>query len=434
MPTEAKRRARLAKVDAAFESLPERFLGASERFRCTYHIRIGDTGRTWEVRVLGGRCEVHRGATHDADVVIGTDASTWLELREGKLSGIDAFSQRRLYVRGRLDEAIAFEGLFHLPNGRPPLMRVRDVPVGKEHISTLTLGSGAPVLLLHGLGATKASFFETAAALTGRYRVHVVDQIGFGSSSKPRAAYDAAFMARNVVGLMDALEIEQAHLVGNSLGGRVAIEVALREPERVRALALLAPAMAFIRRRQLVPLAKLIRPELSLLPHRIPLPIVNDGFWNIFARPARLDPAVADIAVQEFQRNYGSPRARLAFASAARSVYLDEPFGEDGFWSRLTQLEPPALFVWGKEDRLVPVAFARRVREALPDARMEILDDCGHAPQVELPERTNELVKSFLAEADGGVVTRRLAAMRNGLSRRSSRNGSPAPAAAAESA
>lgn len=418
MPTEAKRRTRLAKVEDAFEGLPERFLGAPEGLRCTYHIRIGDTGRTWEVRVRADRCEVHRGATHDPDVVIGCDAATWLELREGKLSGLDAFSAHRLYARGHLDDAIAFEGLFQLPNGRPPRMRVRDVPVGKQRLSTLTIGSGPPALLLHGLGATKASFFQTASALSRRYTVHVPDQIGFGSSSKPRAAYDAPFLARHALGLMDALEIERGHLLGNSLGGRVALEVALQEPGRVGGLALLAPAVAFIRKRHWVPLARIARPELSLLPHRIPVPILSGNFWNMFARPERLDPAVADISVEEFQRIYGSPRARLAFVSAARSVYLDEPFGKNGFWSRLTQLEPPALFIWGTDDRLVPVAFARRVREALPEARVEVLPDCGHVPQVELPEQTNKLILGFLKEIDGNTVRGRVAAVRGSLGRR----------------
>ena len=81
-------------------------------------------------------------------------------------------------MRGNLDHAIAFEGMFRLPGGRPPLLQIHDVHVGRHRISTLTMGHGPDVLLLHGLGGTRASLFETAAALSQRYRVHALDLPG----------------------------------------------------------------------------------------------------------------------------------------------------------------------------------------------------------------------------------------------------------------
>ena len=102
----------------AFASLPGRYLGAEPGFDATYQVRLGDVGRTWEVRARGERCEVRPSPVRDPDVVIGTDAGTWLALREGRLSGLDAFAQRRLYARGDLDLALGFEGLFELPGGR----------------------------------------------------------------------------------------------------------------------------------------------------------------------------------------------------------------------------------------------------------------------------------------------------------------------------
>src|SRR5215213_11174363 len=154
-----------AEVHEAFRSLPERYLGAHRDFDATYHLRLGDIGNTWEVRCTSHGARIRSGVTgRRPDVVIGTDAPTWLALRRGDLSGIEAFSQRRLYARGDLDLAVGFEGMFRLPSGRPPLLRIHDVPVGKLRISTLTMGAGPHMLLLHGLGATKASFFDTAAA------------------------------------------------------------------------------------------------------------------------------------------------------------------------------------------------------------------------------------------------------------------------------
>ena len=93
----------------------------SEGFDSTYQVKLGDVGRTWEVQATEDRCVVRTSPTREPDVVIGTDAATWLALREGRLSGLDAFALRRLYARGDLDRAVGFEGLFHLPGGRPPL-------------------------------------------------------------------------------------------------------------------------------------------------------------------------------------------------------------------------------------------------------------------------------------------------------------------------
>src|ERR671928_1020475 len=146
-------------VAEAFATLPARYLGADPGFDAPYHIRLGDIGRCWEVRCTAHGARVRAGATRRRpDVVIGTDARTWLELREGRLSGVEAFSQRRLYARGDLDLAVGFEGLFRLPSGRPPLLRIHDVPAGRLKLSTLTMGEGPDVVLLHGLGSPKSSF------------------------------------------------------------------------------------------------------------------------------------------------------------------------------------------------------------------------------------------------------------------------------------
>jgi pimeloyl-ACP methyl ester carboxylesterase len=388
-------------VEDAFASLPRRYLGAEPGFDATYQLRLGDVGRTWEVRATHDRCVIRTSPTREPDVVIGTDAATWLALREGRLSGLDAFAWRRLYARGDLDLALGFEGLFRLPGGRPPLLRVHEVEVQGARLSTISAGGGdEQVVCLHGLGGNKTSFFDTVAALTPEHRVHALDLPGFGSSSKSAlAGYDAAFFARAVVRFMDAMDIDRAHLVGNSMGGRVALELALTEPDRVTSLSLLAPALAFRRRRELVPLVRLLRPELAAIPHALRAQQVRRRFWSLFARPERLDPAVADVACDEFLRTYRSRAARIAFYAALRNIYLDPPYGERGLWTRLEGLRPPALFVWGDSDRLVPAAFSGPVAEALPEATQVILRQCGHVPQVELSERTNGLIAEHIERA-----------------------------------
>src|SRR3954447_545280 len=168
------------RVAAAFASLPERYLGADADFDASFEIRLGDIGRVRGVRLRGERCEVHTSPPADPDVVIGTDASTWLGLREGRISGLDAFSARRLYARGDLDLALGFEGLFELPGGRPPLLRVIEAQTRDGTISSLISGHGPEhVICLHGLGSNKTSFFETISTLAPGHTVHAIDLPGF---------------------------------------------------------------------------------------------------------------------------------------------------------------------------------------------------------------------------------------------------------------
>ena len=113
----------------------------------------------------------------------------------------------------------------------------------------------------------------------------------------------------------------------------------------------------------------------------------------------RLIPGADDgwtaAGVDEFLRAFHTPAGKSAFYAAARHIYLEAPNGSDGFWPRLGELQADALFIWGRSDRLVPIAFARHVAEALPAARHLELD-CGHVPQVERPRETHAAIRAFL--------------------------------------
>ena len=393
---------RLALVEQAFRTLSDRYLGAEAGFDATYHVRLGDVGQTWEVRCTEHGARVRKGVTsREPDVVIGTDAHTWLRLRRGELSGIEAFSQRSLYARGDVDLAVGFEGMWRLPSGRPPLLRIHNVRLPGRAGLDADDGRGprrhAPArprrhqeLVLRHRGRPEPQRLPgPRAGLPGLRRLEQ-------ARHRP---YTARWFADTVVATMDALGIDRAHIVGNSMGGRVALEVGLRAPERVVGLGLLCPAVAFIRRGY-HPLVRLARPEFGLLPHRFTRGMVASQFWSMFHDPDAVDPAVADVAVDEFQRIYASAGARFAFLCAARNIYLDKPFGKGGFYDRLADLDAPALFVWGSHDPLIPAAFERHVAKWLPSARQVVLDGCGHVPQVERPGETNGLLLEFLARCE----------------------------------
>jgi pimeloyl-ACP methyl ester carboxylesterase len=183
------------------------------------------------------------------------------------------------------------------------------------------------------------------------------------------------------------------------MGGRVSIEVGLRHPERVNALGLLCPAVSFIKRGY-HPIVKLLRPEFGLLPHKLHRKMVEAQLWSLFCDADAIDPSVADVVVEEFQRIYGTAGGRVAFLKAARNIYLDKPFGRGGFYPRLSELAAPSLFVWGTHDTLIPAAFRRHVEKWLPRAEQLTLENCGHVPQVERPEQVNGVLDRFFARVD----------------------------------
>jgi pimeloyl-ACP methyl ester carboxylesterase len=354
----------------------------------------------WTLRLDRGRLTVGIGGLERPDAVISSDAQTLIDINTGRLTGSEAFLDGRVTVRGNLGLALRLESIFEPHFPRPVTApEDRTVMVEGSPVSILEAGRGDPVLLLHGLGATKASFLPTLIALAKDHRVIAPDLLGHGDTAKPLVRYDAPTFSRFVLGLMEALDVDRAHLIGNSMGGRISLEVAMSNPDRVRSVSLLCPAVAFLKRRGFVPFVRALRPELGILPHRLPHRLVVRSIRMMFSQPDRLPQSWYEAGADEFIRVFRTPRGRAALYASMRNIYLDEPSGDRGFWVRLERLERPALFVWGDRDRLVPAAFDRHVRRVLPDAESHVLRDCGHVPQFELPEETHSLIKRFVARA-----------------------------------
>jgi pimeloyl-ACP methyl ester carboxylesterase len=360
--------------------------------RRSARVRLVGAGPEDRDVVLDGDCaRLERAGRQRPDAVLSADAETWAEIAEDVRGGMAAYRAGRLRIRHDLHLGVGFLAATAPREGGT--LRFRQVQTSVGALSVTEAGEGDPVVLLHGLGATKVSFLPTLAALADRHRMIAVDLPGFGDSVKPiGAAYDPRFFARSVVALLDALGFERAHVVGNSMGGRVAIEVGLRAPERVGRIGLLAPSLAWLRDRPWAPMLKLIAPQLGLIQ---PAP---RAFVEMIVR--RLVPGSDDrwvaAGVDEFLRSYLTPRGRAAFYAAARNIYLEEPHGPDGLWTRLAELRPDSLFVWGRQDKLVPISFERHVREVLPAARHLELN-CGHVPQLERPRQTHTALREFFA-------------------------------------
>jgi len=183
------------------------------------------------------------------------------------------------------------------------------------------------------------------------------------------------------------------------------MEMGMRHPDRVKAIACLCPAAAFSRRPALS-LVKLLRPELGALASRLPGARIRPSMRQLFADPACVEESWYEAAVDDFLHVWKSPRARMAFFAALRNIYLDEPEGETGFWTRLHAMDTPSMFIYGKRDMLISHHFARKVRRTLPRSEVVVWSDCGHVPQIEFPDRTVDALSGFFRRS----VARRVSA------------------------
>ncbi len=348
-------------------------------------------GDSWDVIVEPHGARLAGPGKGQADAVLTADETTWNLLEDDVAAGMDAFRRGRLRVRRNLHLGVGFLAATAGATG-PGRFRFHRARTNAGEFSLLEAGTGEPIVMLHGLGGTKASFLPSVAALSGSFRVIAVDMLGFGDSSKPLAAsYSPPFQAHAITKLLDALELPRAHFVGHSLGGRVAMELGFRHADRAGGLVLMTPAMAWLRERPWAPFLRFVRPELGLFqiaPRR-----VVDAFMR-WAIPGGDSPWAAP-AIDEFVRIFTTARGRAAFYAAARHIYLDEPHGDNGFWTKLETLSPESLFIWGRKDPLVSTGFMKHVEQALPAARHVELD-CGHLPQIEQPRQTHAAIDKFL--------------------------------------
>ncbi len=360
-------------------------------------IRVEVDEDAWNVIVADGTATLAPPFARP-DAVLSADLRTWREIAADVGSGMNAYRSGRLSIRRNLHVGVGFLAATSGAT-EPGRLCFRSVATPGARMSILEAGTGPPLLAIHGLGGTKGSFLPTVAALAPDLRVIALDLPGFGDSDKPiGASYDARFFADACVELIDELGLDRVDLIGNSLGGRVALEIAMRYPSRTGRIVLLAPSLAWRRQRPLLPLLRLARPELGLV-QLAPRPVV-EGIVHRLIPGA--DEGWTAGGVDEFLRAYLTPAGRAAFYAAARHIYLEHPHGDTGFWTRLGTLQADALFVWGRRDRLVPIAFARHVADVLPQARHLELD-CGHVPQVERPRQTHAAVAEFLSDALVGV-------------------------------
>jgi len=258
-------------------------------------------------------------------------------------------------------------------------------------------GPGRPLVFIHGLSGCWQNWLENIPALTADHRVIAIDLPGFGASEMPVEQISMPGYARTIDAVCEALEIDRVIVVGNSMGGFVAAELAIRFPGRVDQLCLVAAAglsMEYIRSERMRSwrhrLENVMFFSLAWLAARSDIVVRRPRLRRLLltlvaAHPDRLPSAL----LVEQMRGSGKPPG-FDDALDAMSGY---PIRD-----RLGEVACPTLIVWGAEDRLVPVGDATEFEWLIPDSRKQIYPDTGHMAMLERPERFNGDLRDFVTE------------------------------------
>ena len=254
-------------------------------------------------------------------------------------------------------------------------------------------GNGPPLVFFHGF-SDSADTWRAAMAMLGRLdrRALAVDLPGFGRASQLKPGKVLPQLDRFGQAVVEyAAPDGGAVVVGNSLGGCLALRLAEREALELAGIVPVAPAgLDMARWLRIIEAHPLIQGILKS-PVPVPEPVLRTAVAEVYKRVAFHRAGAVDAKViRSFTSHFADPRDVARYLSTGRSLMpeLKNPFA-------LERIGCPVLVVWGKQDRMVMSKGAQRVLDAVPAARLELLDECGHCPQVECPERFADLLLDF---------------------------------------
>lgn len=268
------------------------------------------------------------------------------------------------------------------------------VPLRGHELRYVDQGSGPAILLVHGLLGSHRLWAHVIDGLATQHRVVAPDLFGHGSSAKPRGDYSLGGYAAALRDLLDHLGIDRVTIVGHSLGGGIAMQFHYLFPGRVERLILVSSSglgreITPLLRLGTLPSAELVLPILASAPVRwvstavartlvkVGVPLHHDLHysWKGFASLADTD-------------------MRRVFLTSSRSVF--DPGGQSVTDQERSASAVPTMFVWGRDDRFIPIDQAAAAAECLIDSRLEIFEDAGHFPHLDQPERFVQVVTDFL--------------------------------------
>lgn len=268
----------------------------------------------------------------------------------------------------------------------------RWLEIDGRRANVIELGDGPPLLFVHGLSGCWQNWLENLPHFARTHRVIAADLPGFGASELPREDISIPGYARCLEQICDQLSIDAAAVVGNSMGGYVAAELAIASPQRVERLMLVSAAGIT---------AEHLHRDSIMAGARIMAAVATREVarheW--YARRPRLRQLALSFVVRHPDR-LSAPLAHELMQGSGKPGFLPamEAILAHRISERLPQIACPTFVLWGEDDRVIPVRDAKRFAELIPDVRVEILPDTGHVAMLERPARFNELLEAFLEE------------------------------------
>ena len=271
----------------------------------------------------------------------------------------------------------------------------RRMRIDDREVRYVDAGEGPALVLIHGLGASWQSWLEQVPEFSRDHRVVAMDLPGFGCSETPAEDISIEYYAQWAFRFLDELGIESAALVGNSMGGFIAAEMAIRQPDRVQRLTVVSAAVFWQTYRRAQPLVQLARLSDAIVARAL-MRTTDDiatrprlRSWALATAGFRYPHLISKELAHEMVR---SARRTDGFLPGLEAI-ADFPLEEE-----LPKISCPALIVWGAHDTLVPVKDAKRMEDLIPDARRVVFERTGHVAMLERPERFNKLLREFLDE------------------------------------
>ncbi len=264
----------------------------------------------------------------------------------------------------------------------PNLPPEKNAVVFGANIKYFEAGHGPAVILLHGLGSVKEIWMANFGALAAKYHVYAIDQIGFGRSDKPLLDYTIATFVDFLQGFMQSQNLGKATLVGNSLGGWIALDFVAKHPDMVDKLVLVDSAgMSWGSE----PTPSEIEPGLNPSTVSETRKLLESIFYS---KQFVSDAFVAQVFTNHVQNNDGYTIRRV-MAGITPAQF------EDG---NLKSIHAPTLILWGRNDELIAESVAEKMHDGIPGSKLVVFDQCGHVPQLEKAVDFNRELLEFLGK------------------------------------
>jgi pimeloyl-ACP methyl ester carboxylesterase len=330
----------------------------------------------------------------------GPDGGPRTALEEARRIAADTgFAMRLATGRAQLPEPTPSDGPDPYGDPDPEWLKIdwrrhlRTVDVVGAEANYVEMGEGPPLVLVHGLSGAWQNWLEQIPRLSQQHRVIAIDLPGFGASPMPPWEISISAYGSFVRDFCEKLGVSRCALVGNSMGGFIATEVAISDPDRIDKLVLVSAAGITWARARREPAAVLGRMGRAAAPYALK-----------FQMSGIKRPRSRQLAFQGIFFDPNGLRREVLWENIVPALqspgYYDAMTTLVGYdiRDRLEEIEVPTLIVWGRNDRVVPIpaafAYQQRIGE---NARLEIFDHCGHVPQMERPVRFNRLLEEFLS-------------------------------------